>query len=405
VLLLGADLGLANARLVWTAPQAAFDARPELARRIEAAERAAPAPGPFRIHVMPQWHPERFAHRRAPGRAGAVLAWERATLQTLHALPLGLEYCLTWGVLELDERLLFFRSQALPASEEMARVLAVTPGQSLHYHPRRSYDLWGTRYFILPVRNQGWGDEQRGYASFLAQAEVLHPDPATLADPEALERWADAEDWQFVRNLAAYPRAWLVHYARVVPPATDPDDRFELMRNLVFQNDAIWSDPRRPVYDLRSMAWIEAADRRALRGIVSRTKVEPGEVVTVARYEPQRVELTARLKSPGLVILADAFYPGWHLTIDGRPAPIFRANRMMRAAAVPAGEHSLVYVYRPWSVPIGVAASLAGLATWLGLLARSARPGRGGRPPEDAPGGDDVVSGDRGGSAEPGASP
>ncbi|HEX8201794.1 MAG TPA: hypothetical protein VF590_15065, partial [Isosphaeraceae bacterium] len=46
VLLVGADLGLASSRLVWTAPQAAFDAVPEVARRIAAAERAAPAPGP-----------------------------------------------------------------------------------------------------------------------------------------------------------------------------------------------------------------------------------------------------------------------------------------------------------------------------------------------------------------------
>jgi uncharacterized membrane protein YfhO len=72
------------------------------------------------------------------------------------------------------------------------------------------------------------------------------------------------------------------------------------------------------------------------------------------------VELRARLERPGLVILADAYYPGWQLSIDGHPAGILRANRLMRGAAVPAGEHTLVYTYRPDSVRIGALVSAAG---------------------------------------------
>ena len=53
------------------------------------------------------------------------------------------------------------------------------------------------------------------------------------------------------------------------------------------------------------------------------------------KHEPQRVELLATLDRPGLVILADSYYQGWRLRIDGKSKPIYRANRMMRAAAVP----------------------------------------------------------------------
>ena len=49
---------------------------------------------------------------------------------------------------------------------------------------------------------------------------------------------------------------------------------------------------------------------------------------------------TCDLQRPGIVVLADAFERGWRLTIDGRPAPILRANLLMRAAAVSAGDHS-----------------------------------------------------------------
>ena len=83
-----------------------------------------------------------------------------------------------------------------------------------------------------------------------------------------------------------------------------------------------------------------------------------------------RVELRARLDDPGLVILADAFYPGWTLEIDGKPAPIYRANRAMRAAAVAAGIHSLVYRYKPASFRIGLAVSGAGLIVLLALFVR-----------------------------------
>jgi hypothetical protein len=59
--LMSADLALANARLTITLPQAVFDAPPEAARLIAAAERSDPSPGPFRVHRMQySWVPARF---------------------------------------------------------------------------------------------------------------------------------------------------------------------------------------------------------------------------------------------------------------------------------------------------------------------------------------------------------
>jgi uncharacterized membrane protein YfhO len=71
------------------------------------------------------------------------------------------------------------------------------------------------------------------------------------------------------------------------------------------------------------------------------------------------------MDSPGLVILADTDYPGWRLSIDGRPAPILRANRLMRGAAVRAGQHTLVYTYEPVSFRVGAIVSAIG---WIVLL-------------------------------------
>ena len=84
-------------------------------------------------------------------------------------------------------------------------------------------------------------------------------------------------------------------------------------------------------------------------------------LMAVADPHGGRVEMTATLENPGVVVLADVYYPGWKLTVDGAPAPIYRVNRMMRGAAVPAGVHKLVYSYEPASFRIGGYVTLAGL--------------------------------------------
>jgi hypothetical protein len=137
---------------------------------------------------------------------------------------------------------------------------------------------------------------------------------------------------------------------------------------LIYESDRIWSERGRPVLDLRQTALIETNDKEGLKGSLSSTTVGPSESVTVVKHEPQRVELRASLDRPGLVILADAYYPGWRLTIDGKIAPIFRTNRMMRGAAVPAGEHKLVYTYEPRSFALGAVVSLAGAIALLAVV-------------------------------------
>jgi uncharacterized membrane protein YfhO len=96
--------------------------------------------------------------------------------------------------------------------------------------------------------------------------------------------------------------------------------------------------------------------------------VGPTEKVAITGYEPQRVEIAAQLEHPGLVVLADTDYPGWALTIDGVPAPIYRTNHLMRGAAVQAGRHTLVYSYDPASFRIGGALSIAGLIAAAALV-------------------------------------
>jgi hypothetical protein len=128
-----------------------------------------------------------------------------------------------------------------------------------------------------------------------------------------------------------------------------------------------WPDPTRTVYDPHRYVWLEDSVRPGLTAYLAGGQPSAREGVRVVRHEPDRVELEAVLDRPGIVVLADIYYPGWTLTIDGQAAPVHRANRMMRGAAVAEGRHTLVYTFRPASFRIGLIVSCFGLAA-LGLL-------------------------------------
>jgi hypothetical protein len=374
------DLAIANAGLVTTAPQSAFDARPRALEAIEADARRDPS-GPYRVHRLPLWSPPGWWARGSADRLVDFLRWERTTLQPKHGITEGVQYTLTEGTAEISDYRWFFGCRHRPADADVAPYLDGRSEGQFVYYSRRGYDLWNTRYFIVPWHSNGWDDEQRGYAAFLPHAEQVFPARDTLSGPDGapLERdWADGQDYRILRNLDAYPRAWVVHRARFAPPldAMTRPQRAKSMGDLLFQNDPLWRDPGRRVDDLRDLCWAEVRDREALEGRISGTPRDDAETVEVTTYGPTRVVLDARLNRPGLVVLADVAYPGWRLTIDGAVAPIYRVNRLMRGAAVSAGVHRLVYRYEPASFALGLRLSAAGLVAWLALAcwARRSRP-------------------------------
>ena len=76
-------------------------------------------------------------------------------------------------------------------------------------------------------------------------------------------------------------------------------------------------------------------------------------------------------KRPGVLVLADAFYPGWRASVDGQAAAIYPANVLFRGVPVPAGEHTVVFTFEPsgWRLGLAVAGLGILLMAVLGLLA------------------------------------
>jgi uncharacterized membrane protein YfhO len=85
-------------------------------------------------------------------------------------------------------------------------------------------------------------------------------------------------------------------------------------------------------------------------------------------YEPERVVLRIASSTAGLLLLSDAYYPGWQATVDNQATPIYQANALFRGLMVPAGQHEVVFTFRPASVRTGRTVSLLGISLWLVLL-------------------------------------
>jgi hypothetical protein len=79
-------------------------------------------------------------------------------------------------------------------------------------------------------------------------------------------------------------------------------------------------------------------------------------------YENNRVLIDAQLSEPGVLVLTDAFHPGWKVFVGGQEQTIRRANYLFRAVELPAGNHRVEFVYDPISFKIGLMISSLTLA-------------------------------------------
>ncbi len=85
----------------------------------------------------------------------------------------------------------------------------------------------------------------------------------------------------------------------------------------------------------------------------------PGDVL-VDRYEPREVVLQVDARRPALLVLADAWAPGWSATVNGVDAPVERVDHALRGVFVDEGKCEVVLRYDPGSFRAGLI--LAGLA-------------------------------------------
>jgi len=177
---------------------------------------------------------------------------------------------------------------------------------------------------------------------------VLRADLPPPAHEPALERVAAFDRQTVWRNASALPRAYTVSRVRFVPDETAAlaavvDTGFDGHREAVVVGDpigALAAGPREPF-------------------VPTRITRDDGEAVAVA----------VEVERPALLVLADAFAPGWRVTVDGAPRPLLQVNHYVRGVAVGPGDRRVEFAYRPPGlVPALVLAVVAWSAVVVGSL-------------------------------------
>ncbi|MEI7676149.1 MAG: YfhO family protein, partial [Bacteroidales bacterium] len=88
--------------------------------------------------------------------------------------------------------------------------------------------------------------------------------------------------------------------------------------------------------------------------------------VTLTSYDPTELKYKSHATQTGLAVFSEVYYPeGWVATIDGKEAQIGRVNYILRALQVPAGDHEIIFTYKPKSIVMTETIAYSSLAILL----------------------------------------
>ena len=149
-------------------------------------------------------------------------------------------------------------------------------------------------------------------------------------------------------NPFAYGNAWMVDNVQMVNTANEEFDALATT-------------------DMHHTAIIGKEFEQQVTGY----KANSGEgSITLTDYQPNQLTYTFSANENKLVVFSEIWTSkGWTMHIDGQEHPILRANYLLRAAMIPAGQHEIVMRYEPKIWKVGGAISLvSSLVILLGLL-------------------------------------
>ena len=81
-------------------------------------------------------------------------------------------------------------------------------------------------------------------------------------------------------------------------------------------------------------------------------EMSEGEIELVEKT-PNRWSFKVSGNQAGWLLRSSVWYPGWNAYIDGKKTTLHRGNYLFQAVHVPAGNHEVVFIYRPKSLMIG----------------------------------------------------
>ncbi len=154
-----------------------------------------------------------------------------------------------------------------------------------------------------------------------------------------------------VRNLNTNGEAWFVSSIRKVNSA---NEEMLALKGLNTKKEAV----------------IHTGDFSSVAGKLKSTyAADSTSTIKLEKYGTNVLTYKSRSKAELPAVFSEIYYPdGWNCYIDGKEVETFRVNYILRAAMVPAGEHTIEWKFEPASFKTGSTVALISSILLLGAL-------------------------------------
>lgn len=156
--------------------------------------------------------------------------------------------------------------------------------------------------------------------------------PASTSDQGAI--YQDPH-WKIYQDDQAFPRAWMVHQALVIPSEKDTATRI-LKRTADLHRVALLSSPLPAPLD----------------------PAAAGDTMRFTSYQPDSMSLDVQAAGEGLLVLSEIYYPGWRAAVNGQNAEVRRVDGGLRGILLKRGANRVVLTFVPAGQYAGVILSL-----------------------------------------------
>lgn len=136
-----------------------------------------------------------------------------------------------------------------------------------------------------------------------------------------------------ILNPHAYGNAWFVNKVQYVNNANEEIDALD---SIIPTETAV----------------VDARFKDVLKGATESYK-DSLSSICLTSYAPNRLTYETNNAQDGIAVFSEIYYPdGWHVTIDGQPAELARADYILRTMHVPAGQHTIEMRFDPTSLHV-----------------------------------------------------
>lgn len=150
-----------------------------------------------------------------------------------------------------------------------------------------------------------------------------------------------------INNKYAYGNAWFVKDYELV---NTPDEELLGLKQIDPRESAVISKDFESIIQDKGFNYDENA------------------TIELSSYAPNKLEYKTSAANEQLAVFSEIYYPkGWNVYVDGDKTDLLRADYILRAVIIPAGEHTVTFEFKPESYYMG--ARVSAISSSLLLLA------------------------------------